>query len=83
MIGRRFIAHCAGGTRVILSPRIRITVLVVSAQLIFVAVCAHEAVDAASPRILKIIPRRLKIHTPRLVTDGIMGTRGGLIPQAD
>ena len=57
--------------------------LVISAELIFVDVWAYEAVDAASPRTLRIISRWLKIYTPRPVTYGIWGTRGGLIPQAD
>lgn len=83
VIGVRFIADCADRTIVIRSPSERITVLVISAELIFVAVCAYEAVGAAFPRILRIKSRWIKIHTPNSVTYGIWGTRGGLIPKAD
>jgi hypothetical protein len=68
---------------VIWSPRVRITVIVISAELIFVAVGAYEAVAAASPRTLSIICSWMKIHTTRPFTDGVRGTRGGLIPQTD
>jgi hypothetical protein len=78
-----FIADCANGTRIILSPRVGHTLLIIYAELIFVAVCAYEAVNAASPRTLRIISRWLKIHTSRPVTYGIWGTRCGLIRQAD
>ena len=83
MIGVRFIADGVDGTMVRLPPRVRITVLVISAELIVDAVCTYEAVDAASPRTWKIRSRWIIIHTPRPVTYGIWGTRGGLIPQVD
>ena len=50
MIGVRFIADGADRTMVMRSPRVRITVLVIYAELIVVAVCAYEAVAAAFPR---------------------------------
>ena len=78
----RFIADCVAGTTIILSPRVGQTVLVIHAELIFVAVWAYEAVVAASPRNLRILSKWLKIHTPRHVTYGIWGTCCGLIQQA-
>jgi hypothetical protein len=82
VVGMRFIADSIGGTVVIWSPRIRVTVPIKYAELIILSVCAYEAVDAAPPRIW-CISRWVNIQTLRHVAHSLLGTCGGLIPKAD